>query len=65
MEYTHTHTGRVLTGAVGDTDGSVLILGVGVRLHLKRLLVVDQSLGTLGHTGPGVVEVAARLGEGR
>lgn len=46
---------------MGDTDGSVLILGVGVRLHLKRLLVVDQSLGTLGHTGAWVVEVTAGL----
>lgn len=50
-----------LTGTLGDTDGSVLIFGIGVGLHLKRLLVVDQSLGTLWHTGSRVVEMTTCL----
>ena len=52
---------RSLTGALGDTDGSILIFGIGVGLHLKYLLVIDQSLRTLGHTGSRVVEMAACL----
>lgn len=57
----HSNKHRQLTGALGDTDGSVLIFGVRVGLHLKRLLVIDQSLGTLGHTGSRVVEKTTRL----
>lgn len=52
---------RPLTGALRDTDASVLIFGIRVGLHLKRLLVVDQSLGTLGHAGSGVVEMTTCL----
>lgn len=54
-------TNRSLTGALWDTDGSVLIFGIRVGLHLKCLLVVDQSLGTLGHTGSRVIEVTTCL----
>ena len=57
----HTNKQRPLTGALGDTDGSVLIFGVWVGLHLKRLLIIDQSLGTLRHTGSRVVEMATCL----
>lgn len=53
-----------LTWTLRDADGAVLVLGVGVGLHLKRLLVVNQSLGTLRHTGTGVVEVATCLQRG-
>lgn len=53
-----------LTWTLRDADGAVLILGVGVGLHLKCLLVVNQSLGTLRHTGARVVEAATRLQRG-
>lgn len=52
---------RRLTGALRDTDGAILIFGIRVVLHLKRLLVIDQSLGTLGHAGSGVVEMTTCL----
>lgn len=40
-----------LTGALGHTDGTVLVLGAGVGLQFEGVLVVDEGLGTLGHTG--------------
>lgn len=62
LKYTIAQTmHRSLTGALGDTDGSILIFGIGVGLHLKCLLVIDQSLRTLGHTGSRVVEMATCL----
>lgn len=39
-----------LTAALGHTDGAKLVLGVGIGLHFECMFVVDQSLGTLGHT---------------
>lgn len=53
-----------LTWTLRDADEAVLILGIWVGLHLKPLLVVNQSLGTLRHTGAGVVEAATRLQRG-
>ena len=50
-----------LTRALGHTDGAILVLGIGVGLHFKCVLVVDEGLRTLGHTRARVVEVPASL----
>ena len=50
-----------LTGALGHTDGAVLVLGARVALQLKGELVVDERLGALRHAGARVVEVPAGL----
>lgn len=55
------NTCRPLTGALRHTDGSVLVFGIRVGFHLKRLLVIDQSPGTLRHTGSGVIEMTTCL----
>lgn len=50
-----------LTGALGHTDGAILVLGIGVGLQFECVLVVDEGLGTQGHARAGVVEVPASL----
>lgn len=50
-----------LTGALGHTDGAILVLGVGVGLQFECMLVVDEGLGTQRHAGAGVVEVPTSL----
>lgn len=59
----HTSRQRILTGTLRDTDGSVLIFGIRVGLHLKRLLVINQILGTVRYTGARVVEPTTCLYE--
>lgn len=50
-----------LTGALGYTDGAILVLCIGVGLQFEFMLVVDESPGTKRHTGARVVEVSASL----
>ena len=50
-----------LTGALGHTDGAILVLGIGVALQLECVLVVDEGLRTQRHARARVVEVPARL----
>lgn len=50
-----------LTGTFLDTKRAVRVLGSGVVLQLKRCGVVHKRLGALGHAGPAVIEIGARL----
>lgn len=50
-----------LTGTFLDTKRAVCVLGSGVVLQLKRCGVVHKRLGALGHAGPAVIEIGARL----
>lgn len=50
-----------LTGALGHTDGAILVLGIGVGLQFECVLVVNEGLGTLRHARARVVKVPASL----
>lgn len=50
-----------LTGALGHTDGAILVLGIGVGLQFECVLVVNEGLGTERHARARVVEVSASL----
>lgn len=51
----------VLTGTLGHTNGAILVLGVWVGLHFECVLIVQQGLRTLTHTGARIVEIPASL----
>lgn len=50
-----------LTGALGHTDGAILVLGIGVGLQFECVLVVNEGLGALRRARARVVKVPASL----